>query len=337
MEKYCVDLSCCGLVKTTQKPEYTRFQKVLKLFEIFLPKKNFVQSFTEEEISFFVENYKGKTFYATRLDEYLRNSKKQPRTHCCAFGYILQRKVGGYETFCVLLDRRGAHYNTIYKLLTPQEKYKNKNTKCTIQCESHNEIMEYSLAALQQFTSCPCPQCRVDPNHKNRSVERVKQVNGRPGQKNRHRKRVVEKYDNKFFLTGSNYELHHHHLDGQDFYAETSLCWEQNGLSFCATVHRDYHNNFLKNYSLIAKEYEKESFSPGLSYDGVQTDPDSFLEGVEVSRYTFCEYLRFLMFDFQKNNVMYVQTLNAKIEKEYGIFVTREKKRKVLTTFNGLQ
>lgn len=170
-----------------------KFPENVGIFQNFLIEKNIIESFSEEEIFFFVENYKGKTFYATRLDEYLRNSKKQPRTNCCAYGYVLQKKIGGYETFRTLLDRRGAHYNTTYTLLTPQENYKNKNTKCLIKCESHNEIVGYLLVALQGFTSCPCPKCRIDPNHKNRSVDRVRQINGRPGQRNRHHKRVLEK------------------------------------------------------------------------------------------------------------------------------------------------
>jgi hypothetical protein len=172
---------------------------------------------------------------------------------------------------------------------------------------------------LNYITSCPCPMCRIDPNHKNGSVDIIKRRNaGRPGQVIRHASRVKAKYHSKCALSDSTFDLQHHHLDGQDFYTETQLLWEYTRtiVSICGTIHRDYHYNFLLNHSIIANSYiernkdntynciypstphiplkEKEMETTNLN------NPDLSLAGAEVSRYTFLEYLRFLKYQSEK-------------------------------------
>lgn len=215
-------------------------------------------------------------------------------------------------------------------MLTTKEEYKNRNTRCRIRCTAHNEIFEYSLISLQGYTSCACPRCRTDPKHQNRAVDNVRRINGRPGQKidtvyvyfKNTTTSVLCQLQLLNFITIT--------LDGQDFYAETALSWNENGICLCGTVHRDYHNNFLKNHSLIAKEYSSFSFFEiQHSTENVFSmfDPDENLDGIEVSRYTFCEYLRFLCFDIQKNNSVYVKSLNEKIEKQHFSFVKSSTKK----------
>ena len=165
-----------------------------------------------------------------------------------------------------------------------------------------------------------------DPNHKNVCVNIVKKRNaGRDGQVIRHAKNVKEKYNNTCALSGSTFLLQHHHLEGQDFYEEIALNWDANGICLCAPVHRDYHNNFLKNYSTIKIEYINYSFenNSDVNEDNesntkkelkAETNPDYFKEGPEVSRYTFLEYLRFLIFDIKYDNSVYVNCLNDKIK-----------------------
>jgi hypothetical protein len=194
--------------------------------------------------------------------------------------------------------------------------------KYPIKCESHEITFQYSMQDLNYITSCPCPMCRIDPNHKNGSVDIIKRRNaGRPGQVIRHASRVKAKYHSKFALSDSTFDLQHHHLDGQEFYTETQLLWEYNGICLCGTIHRDYHYNFLLNHSIIAKEYSLHKdntythtiHTPHiplkehvlLKKNSVHTfkeefcNPDLSLAGAEISRYTFLEYLRFLKYDIK--------------------------------------
>lgn len=136
-------------------------------------------------------------------------------------------------------------------------------------------------------------------------------------------KSFLEKYNYTCALSNATFELQHHHLDGQDFYEELALNWNVNGICLCGPIHRDYHNNFLKQHSIIAKEYLEYSFNADNdewvefnSLDGLDylVNPDYYPNGAEVSRYTFLEYLRFLIFDIKHNNSLYVNNLNQKIK-----------------------
>ena len=77
----------------------------------------------------------------------------------------------------------------------------------------------------------------------------------------RHANRVKQKYNNQCALSNSTFELQHHHLDGADFYEEVALDWKNNGICLCGPIHRDFHNNFLRNNSILAKEYSNYSFA----------------------------------------------------------------------------
>ena len=279
---------------------------------------------TSSEINDLLETYPGEQFYASRMDNYLKEEK--PRTECCREKLHNGRSLSGYAIFENLLASRGLHYKTIYTLLIKSADYVGKHAKVMIKCESHNTIFAYSMQNLNYMTSCPCPQCRTDPNHKNGAVDIVKKRNvGRAGQVVRHASKV--KNNNTCLVSNSSFDLHHHHLDGQDYYTETQLLWEYNGICLCGTVHRDYHYNFLKNFSKIAKEYITDASAEAeaetdifILNDNTKmdiTNPDFQLAGAEVSRYTFLEYLRFLIFDIQKKNSTYVNTLNEKMALEY--------------------
>ncbi len=115
-------------------------------------------------------------------------------------------------------------------------------------------------------------------------------------------------------------DLQHHHVDGQDFYTETKLDWEHNGVCLCGIIHRDYHYNFLPKHSKIAECFSDYAFD--LSSTDLPTtddnDPDLAIGGPEVSRYTFLEYLKFLICDIKKNNSQYVDSLNKKMVESYG-------------------
>lgn len=275
------------------------------------------------EIEELLALYPGEPFYASRMEEYLK-TYSNPRTACCREKLHGDRTVGGYQLLKKLLDERGKHYKTIYTLLIGSNEYKGKHVKCPIKCETHNLIFYYSMQALNYTTSCPCPKCRVEPKHKNACVDIVKKRNaGRPGQVIRHASRVKAKYNNTCALTNSKVLLQHHHVDGQDFYTETQLDWQNNGICLNATVHRDYHHNFLLNHSIISKEYEKDALDPtDLLSEGLSemdsSNPDLDLGGAEVSRYTFLEYLRFLIFDIKKNKSSYVNALNKRIVADYS-------------------
>lgn len=293
--------------------------------------ENLITDFTQEEIKQLFTHQNTQKFYGTRMDLYLNPRGYGDvglRKHCCEKGYKEQRKEIGYEALLELLKKRGQHYNTVYTLLFSKEEYKNKYEKCLIRCESHGEVFEYGLMALQGFTSCPCPVCRKDPNHKNRAVESVKKINGRSGRGTRHRSRVLQKYGNVCFLSESSFQLHFHHLDSQDYYTSLSNLWEVNGIPLCGVVHRNYHYVFLKKYSLVKNEYSCSIFSHQTSEEKKQ-NPDCSLEGIEVSRYTFCEFLRFLIYDIQTNGT-YVSDLNKQIEKEHEIFVKKNPQKNTL-------
>jgi len=193
----------------------------------------------------------GQKVYITRMDLYLNPSKKKlPRSFCCQAGMIQERIDNGFNVFLNLLAERGKHYNTTYTPLFDPKDYKGKHHKHSFKCEAHNTVLSYSMKDLNTITSCPCPQCRTDPNHKNVAVDIVKKRNaGRPGQVIRHAKRVKDKYNNTCALSNTKVDLHHHHLDGQDFYDVTANNWDVNGICLCGVVHRDYHNNFLIKYS----------------------------------------------------------------------------------------
>ena len=116
----------------------------------------------------------------------------------------------------------------------------------------------------------------------------------------------------------------HHHLDGRDFYGTIALNWNVNGICLCGPIHRDYHNTFLKQYSIIAKEYSDYTYSvdkdewieanSSVGESDYSNNPDYYPEGAEVSRYTFLEYLKFLIKDIKDNNSVYVNALNQKIK-----------------------
>lgn len=288
-----------------------------------LKKKNLISS---KELDELIQTYPGEQFYASRIDDYLKcYTKKQQRMVCCREKLHGTRTLVGFEIFQNLLASRGAHYKTNYTLQIDAADYKGKHVKYPIKCESHDTTFQYSMQDLNYITSCPCPLCRIDPNHKNRSVDIIKRRNtGRPGQVSRHASRVKAKYNYTCALSHSTFDLQSHHLDGQDFYTETQLLWESNGICLCGTIHRDYHFNFLLNHSIIAKEYSKNTFHLDLSPPCSESqktnlnNPDLFLAGAEVSRYTFLEYLKFLKYDIKVKNSSYINVLNKKITLEHG-------------------
>ena len=140
----------------------------------------------------------------------------------------------------------------------------------------------------------------------------------------RHASRVKEKYNYACALSNSTFDLQHHHLDGLlfDFYTETQLLWEFNGICLCSTIHRDYHFNFLLNHSIIAKEYSKDIFDPSVSMETTNlNNPDLSFAGAEVSRETFLEYLRFLKYDIKVRNSFYLNVLNEKMARALSSIV----------------
>lgn len=278
---------------------------------------------TQQEIDELIALFPGEQFYASRIDEYTKRYKKTSRTQCCREKLHGDRKVEGYGIFQQLLKSRGKHYNTTYTLLINADEYNGKRVKYPIKCEAHGITFHYSMQDLTTITSCPCVQCRNDPQHKNVAVEIVKRRNaGRPGQIIRHAQKVKEKYNYQCALSNSTMELQHHHVDGQDFYTETQLLWEHNGICLSGVIHRDYHNNFLRNYSKIAQEFDAYTLDtsemPTNRSGEETTDPDLSIEGAEVSRYTFVEYLKFLVYDMKFNNSAYVNALNQALITQYG-------------------
>lgn len=280
---------------------------------------------SQAEIDALISSFPGQRFFLSRMDNYLEPSGSgTKRTICCYAGMIVERKEEGFKIFKKLLAERGDHYNTEYKLLIDLKDYKGKRVKHTFKCLTHGNILSYSMQDLNTITSCPCPACRKDPKHKNACVEIVKKRNsGRAGQVIRHAKRVKMKYNNTCALSNSTFELQHHHLDGQDFYETIALNWNANGICLCGPIHRDYHKTFLKKHSIIAKEYSNYTFIidndewievsslKGLDY---LNNPDYYPSGADISRYTFLEYLRFLIKDIKSNNSAYVDALNQKIK-----------------------
>lgn len=276
------------------------------------------------EIDELLDLYPGEQFYASRMDEYTKRYKKTVRTVCCREKLYGDRKKVGYSIYKNLLEERGKHYNTIYTLLISEDDYNGKMVKYPIRCESHQIIFNYSMKDLTTITSCPCKECRRDPNHTNTAVEIVKRRNsGRLGQILRHARRVKAKYNKKCAVTNSTFELQHHHLNGQDFYSTIQLEWEHNGICLCGVIHRDYHYNFLPNYSIIAEEFSKYMFDfsenslTNTNQNILDSEPDFDINGAEVSRYTFLEYLRFLLFDIKSNNSTYVNVLNQTLKTKY--------------------
>lgn len=285
-------------------------------------KKDKKKGLSKEEVENLISLYPNQKFYCSRMDTYLTT-----RTNCCGIGYINSKREEGYKSFIQLLHDRGDHYKAKYTLLISKNEYKTRTEKYPILCKNHNTQVKYSMQDLTSMTSCPCPICRTDPNHKAPCVDVVKSRNaGRPGQVVRHAENVKKKYNFACALSGSTFDLQHHHLDGRDFYEETALKWENNGICLCGTIHRDYHNNFLKKDSIIANEYKAYFFEPDNDWEeSIPTkneagsdNPDLTPNGAEVSRYTFLEYLKFLIYDVKKNNSNYVNLLNKKLEADYN-------------------
>lgn len=279
---------------------------------------------SQTEIDELLNLYPGEQFYASRMDEYTERYKKTVRTVCCREKLHGNRKKVGFGIYKNLLDERGKHYNTTYTLLISEDDYNGKAVKYPIRCESHQILFDYSMKDLTTITSCPCKECRRDPNHKNTAVEIVKRRNsGRLGQILRHAQRVKAKYNEKCAVTNSTVELQYHHLNGQDFYSTIQLEWEHNGICLCGVIHRDYHYNFLPNHSVIAQEFSKYAFdlseesSTNTDPTILDTEPDFDINGAEVSRYTFLEYLRFLVFDMKSKNSKYVNVLNETLKSKY--------------------
>lgn len=277
---------------------------------------------SKDQMDQLIKKYPNQPCYISRIDNYLNPGKnKKSRTFCCNAGMIEIRKEEGFSTFKKLLEERGIHYKTKYTLQISSSEYNGKRQKYPIKCEAHHIVVYYSMQDLNTITSCPCPECRVDPKHKNSAVDIVQKRNaGRPGQVIRHASHVKEKYGNKCALSNSTFDLQHHHLDGADFYQETALDWNNNGICLCGTIHRDYHNNFLKNHSIIAKEYTNYTFNdPDLDQTNIDSsNPDFKLDGAEISRYTFLEYLKFLTKDVLTKG-SYVKALNQKMSDEYSV------------------
>jgi hypothetical protein len=282
-------------------------------------------SISPEEVEDLLLTFPGGFFYASRMEEYLCMSPKKERQNCCLAKVLGERTLFGHGVYSDLLVDRGDHYNTTYTLLTSVAEYQGKHKKCEIRCESHDRTFWYSMQELNTNTSSPCPDCRTDPKHKNVCVPVVKLRNGgRPGQVIRHSSRVKAKYNFRCALSNASFDLqHHHHLDGTDFYTETQLEWNHNGVALCGTVHRDYHSNFLKNKSVIAKEYVNDHLEPTDAPEEYSPEIDPFnpdfdRDGAETSRYTYYEYLLFLKHDIQKNNSRYVTNLNEKMKSDHG-------------------
>jgi hypothetical protein len=80
---------------------------------------------------------------------------------------VSSRKSEGFKLFKQLLADRGTHYKTEYKLLIDQSAYERKYVKYPFKCTAHGKILKYSMFDLNFMTSCPCPDCRIDPLHKN--------------------------------------------------------------------------------------------------------------------------------------------------------------------------
>jgi hypothetical protein len=277
---------------------------------------------TAQEVNELISLYPEEQFYASRIDEYTKVYKKTARVECCVVKLFNNRTEEGYKIYQTLLLNRGKHSNTSYVLEISSAEYKGKLVKHPIKCEIHKKTFMYSMKDLTTITSCPCLDCRTDPNHKNSAVEIIKKRNaGRSGQVIHHAQRVKEKYLKKCVLSNSTFELHHHHLDSQEFYLETQLLWNMNGICLCGLVHRDYHFNFLTSHSLIAKEYSIYSFDLteiNLAEDKKDdSNPDLSIEGAEVSRYTLLEYLKFLRFDIKYRDSAYVNELNKKMQNRY--------------------
>jgi hypothetical protein len=287
------------------------------------------EGLSQKDVDDLIQLYSGQRFYSSRMDEYLKERK-----YCCSANMYSTRTKEGFDIFKKLLEERGKHYKTKYILLFDENNYKGKRVKHTFKCQAHGISLNYSMQELNTITSCPCPECRKDPNHKNVCVDIVKKRNaGRAGQVIRHATKVKQKYNNTCALSGSTFSLQHHHLDGQDFYEETALNWDANGICLCAAVHRDYHYNFLKTYSIIKNEYKSyfyqeesdvsEYNEPDESKElNVETNPDFYKDGVEVSRYTFLEYLKFLISDIKHNNSTYVNRLNEQIKSLHASLTT---------------
>jgi hypothetical protein len=307
--------------------------ELIKLSEKYIDRSS--EGVSQKDINALISSYPDQPFYSSRMESYLNPSKKNTeRTYCCYAGMIAERKATGFNIFQDLLNTRANHYKTQYILLFDAKNYKGKHVKHSFKCVAHNVTLSYSMQDLNYITSCPCPECRKDPKHQNVCVDIVKKHNsGRPGQVIRHATKVKEKYNYTCALSNSTFQLHHHHVDGQDFYQETALNWDVNGICLCGPIHRDYHNNFLKKHSLITKEYLNYSFnidndewveisSPSSSLHAGQkpemldfeSNPDYLPNGAEVSRYTFLEYLKFLIFDIKYKNSFYVNNLNKKIK-----------------------
>jgi hypothetical protein len=269
-----------------------------------------------------LQQYPDQPFHCTRMDTYLTpgKSSSSERKFCCQAGMYEQRNDKGWKIFQNLLVARGQHYNTTYTLLVNEKEYRGKLEKCLIKCETHGITFNYSMQNLNGMTSCPCEKCRIDPNHRNVAVEIVKRRNaGRKGQITRHATEVKTKYGNRCALSHSTFELHHHHLDGVSFYESIALDWQHNGICLCGTVHRDYHHNFLPNFSLLKAEYTRYLTTNSDSIGDSElndSNPDFGLDGAEVSRYTFLEYVKFLIHSI-KNKTSYVRELNNLLIKNF--------------------
>lgn len=271
------------------------------------------------EIKEFVALHKRKHFYVSRLENYLGVYSKSTRQVCCREKLHTDRKHEGFQIFQNLLLRRGEHYNTEYTLLLDKNDYNGKHEKYKIRCETHGSVFEYSMQNLNYTTSCPCPECRKDSANKNMAVPIIQKRNILNKRKTMNAQQVKQKYGNACALSKSSTHLHYHHLDVQDFYVKTQNSWQHVGICLLSTIHRDYHYNFLKNHSQIARKYSniiKNLTLTELPWT-TQEDPDDSWEGAEVSRYTFLEYLRFLLFDIRSNNSIYVNSLNNKIQEDF--------------------
>jgi hypothetical protein len=88
----------------------------------------------------------------------------------------------------------------------------------------------------------------------------------------------------------------------------------------------------VRKYSNIIKNLTLTEFSWT-----TQEDPDDSWEGVEVSRYTFLEYLRFLLFDICSNNSIYVNSLNNKIQEDFLHSKQRKTGQIELITYEKLE
>jgi len=81
--------------------------------------------------------------------------------------------------------------------------------------------------------------------------------------------------------------------------------------------------NISKQYSSIELDL-LDSFKEGLFlFDENNNNPNLNLQNANVSRYTFLEYLRFLIFNIQKEDSSYVNALNAQILVDYSSTVPK--------------